>query len=34
VSQSNIIAGAVFLAFVVFVTVRGEMPKYLKALGI
>ncbi len=33
-SQSNYIAGALFLAFMVFITMRGELPKYLHVIGI
>lgn len=33
-SQSSVIAGALVLAFVVFITVRGELPGYLGVLGI
>jgi len=28
-SQNNIIAGALIFAFVMFVTMRGELPSYL-----
>lgn len=30
--QSSIIFGALFVAFIVFVTVRGELPAYIAAL--
>jgi len=30
--QSSIIFGALFAAFIVYITVRGELPKYLQAL--
>lgn len=30
--QSNVIFGALFLAFIVFITVRGELPTYLSLL--
>lgn len=33
-NQTSIIAGALIVAFIVFVTVRGELPCYLKVLGI
>lgn len=33
-SQTSIIAGAFIVAFVVFITVRGELPCYLEVLGI
>lgn len=29
-SQSNVIAAAVLFAFVVFITVRGRLPDYLR----
>ena len=31
-SQSNVIAGSLFFAFFVFITVRGELPAYLQIL--
>lgn len=31
-SQSNYIAGFIFLGFLVFVTVRGELPAYKAAI--
>jgi hypothetical protein len=34
VSQSTIIIGAILFGFVVFVTVRGQLPAYLKVLGL
>jgi hypothetical protein len=33
-SQSSAIAAGIIIAFVVFVTVRGELPCYLAILGI
>jgi hypothetical protein len=27
--QSNIIAGMVIVAFIIFITVRGELPTYM-----
>lgn len=30
--QSNVIAAALLIAFVVFITVRGELPQYLSLL--
>lgn len=33
-NQTSIIAGALIVAFIVFITVRGELPCYLKVLGI
>lgn len=33
-SQSNIVIGAIALGFIVFVTVRGELPQYLAIIGI
>jgi hypothetical protein len=33
-SQSSIIAAALLIGFVVFVTVKGELPKYLSVVGI
>ncbi len=30
--QSNVIFGAIFLAFIVFITVRGELSTYLSLL--
>lgn len=30
--QSSVIFGALFVAFIVFITVRGELPAYLGAL--
>jgi hypothetical protein len=34
VSQTSIIAGALIVAFIVFVTVRGDLPGYLEVLGV
>jgi hypothetical protein len=28
-SQSTVIVGALFIAFVVFITLRGELPSYI-----
>ena len=33
-SQTSIIAGALIVGFIVFITVKGELPKYLAVLGI
>lgn len=33
-SQTSIIAGALIIAYIVFVTVRGELPAYLAMLGV
>lgn len=33
-SQSTYIVGVLMVAFVVFVTLRGELPKYLAVLGL
>lgn len=33
-SQSTIIAGVILFAFVVFITMRGELPKYLAVIGL
>lgn len=33
-SQSSITAAALVIAFLIFITVRGELPKYLGAFGI
>lgn len=33
-SQTSIIAGALIIAYIVFVTVRGELPAFLDVLGI
>lgn len=32
-SQSSITAAALVIAFLIFVTVRGELPRYLAAFG-
>jgi hypothetical protein len=34
VSQTSIIAGSLIIAYIVFVTVRGELPAYLSVLGV
>lgn len=31
-SQSNVIAACLFIAFIVFITMRGKLPAYLAAL--
>lgn len=31
-SQTSIIAASIFIAFLIFITVRGELPKYLAVL--
>lgn len=33
-SQNSIIAAALTIGFIVFITVRGELPKYFGALGL
>jgi hypothetical protein len=33
-SQSSIIAGGIIIAFIVFITVRGELQSYLQVIGI
>lgn len=33
-SQSSTIAFALIVGFIVFITVRGELPKYLGVLGL
>jgi hypothetical protein len=33
-NQSSVIAGALVLAFAIFVVVRGELPCYLAVLGV
>jgi len=33
-SQTSIIFAALLIGFVVFVTIRGELPKYLKVVGL
>lgn len=33
-NQTSIIAAALIVGFVVFITIRGELPKYLAVLGI
>jgi hypothetical protein len=32
VPQSNIIFFALFLAFVIFITMRGKLPQYIKTV--
>lgn len=32
--QSSVIAAALIIGFIVFVTARGELPKYLQVFGI
>lgn len=32
--QASIIAAALIIGFVVFITTRGELPKYLAIIGI
>jgi hypothetical protein len=32
--HTSIIAGALIIAFFVFITVRGELPKYAAVIGI
>ena len=32
--QTSVIAAAVIIGFIVFVTVRGELPAYLAVLGV
>jgi hypothetical protein len=33
-SQTGYIAAALIIGFIVFVTVKGELPKYLQVVGI
>jgi len=33
-NQTSIIAAAIVIGFIVFITTRGELPDYLKVLGI
>jgi len=33
-SQSDVILGTLVFAFVVFITVRGELKDYLKVMGL
>lgn len=33
-SQSTIIAGVILFAFLIFITTRGELPKYLAVIGL
>jgi hypothetical protein len=33
-NQTSIIAGALVIGFIVFITVRGELPQYLGVFGI
>lgn len=32
ISQSNVIAACLFIAFIVFITMRGKLPQYLACL--
>jgi hypothetical protein len=32
--QTSIIAAALIVGFIVFITMRGELPKYLAVIGI
>lgn len=32
--QTSIIAAALVIAFIVFITVRGELPSYFQVIGI
>jgi hypothetical protein len=34
VNQSNVIFGGLVIGFIVFITMRGELPAYLKVIGI
>lgn len=31
-NQSNVIFGMLLIAFIVFITLRGELPKYIQML--
>lgn len=33
-SQSTIVFGSLIFAFLVFITVRGELPKYMAVVGL
>jgi len=33
-NQTSIIAAALIVGFIVFITTRGELPKYLAVLGL
>jgi hypothetical protein len=33
-NQTSIIAAALIVGFIVFITTRGELPKYLAVMGI
>jgi len=33
-SQTSIIAAALIAGFIVFITTRGELPKYLAVIGL
>jgi hypothetical protein len=33
-SQSTVIAGVLIFAFVIFITVKGQLPAYLAVMGI
>jgi len=32
--QSTVIAGVIVLAFILFITVKGQLPAYLAVMGI
>jgi len=34
VNQTSIMAAALLAGFIVFITVRGELPKYLAVIGL
>lgn len=33
-SQTSIIFGALLLAFIVFITIRGELQQYIQVIGV
>jgi hypothetical protein len=33
-TQANVIAGAIFIAFFIYVTAKGELPAYLRVFGL
>jgi len=33
-NQTSVIAAALIVGFVIFVTMRGELPKYLAVIGL
>lgn len=33
-SQTTIIAGVILFAFIIFITTRGELPKYFAVIGL